>query len=59
MASNQHPRTPLQNIRVDRDLWETFRRTAEPNRSAVLREYIRWYVREPGAKMPRRPDSAD
>jgi len=51
------PKTPLQNVRVDRGLWESFGSVAEPDRSAVLREFIRWYVREPGAKLPRRPES--
>jgi hypothetical protein len=49
------PKTPLQNVRVERDLWLAFGAVAEPDRSAVLREFIRWYVGEPGVKAPRRP----
>lgn len=53
--------TARQTIRVDEALWEHFGAGAEQmgaDRSAVLREFIRWYVREPGAKMPKRPDAA-
>jgi hypothetical protein len=43
-------------VRMGHDLWERFGEAAEPDRSAVLRDFVRWYVREPGAKMPRRPE---
>jgi len=49
-------KTPTRPIRIDLDLWEEFGKVAEPDRSAVLRDFVRWYIREPGAKMPRRPD---
>jgi hypothetical protein len=52
--------TARQTIRVDEALWDRFAEAAtvdESDRSAVLREFIRWYIREPGAKMPRRPDA--
>jgi hypothetical protein len=52
------PKTPTRPIRVDDDLWEEFgEATAEQdtNRSEALREFIRWYVRKPGARMPERP----
>jgi hypothetical protein len=54
--------TARQTIRVDETLWERFAEAAavgELDRSGVLRDFIRWYVREPGAKMPRRPDAQD
>jgi hypothetical protein len=44
-------------VRMGADLWRAFGEVAEPDRSAVVREFIRWYVREPGAKMPHRPIS--
>lgn len=47
--------TTKSGIRVPDALWQRFGELAEPDRSAVLREFIRWYVREPGAQMPRRP----
>lgn len=40
----------------DIGLWTRFGEVAEPDRSAVLRDFIRWYVREPEAKLPKRPD---
>ncbi len=48
--------TPHRPIRVEDDLWEEFGRLVGPrNRSAVIREFIRWFVRERGAKLPERP----
>lgn len=51
------------NIRVpDADEWAPFldaARTMHPDgrspRTQVLREFIRWYMRRPGAKLPERP----
>ena len=40
-------------VRMAHDLWERFGDVVD-NRSTVLREFVRWYVREPGARMPRR-----
>ena len=40
-------------VRMAHDLWDRFGDVVD-NRSTVLREFVRWYVREPGAKMPRR-----
>lgn len=33
------------------------RDNARSPRAAVLREFIRWYMRRPGAKLPQRPDA--
>jgi len=43
------------SIRVPEQLWARLGELAEPDRSAVIRELIAWYVRQPGAKLPRRP----
>lgn len=54
--------TPHAGIRIDPALWEHFRELAEAagtDRSTVVRELIRWYVREPGAKLPDRPARRD
>lgn len=48
------PKTPNRVIRVDDDLWNRFGAVAQPDRSAVLRDFMRWFVREPGAIAPRR-----
>jgi hypothetical protein len=52
------PKTPLHTIRVDDDLWNAFGGAAAQagmDRSQLLRELMRWYIREEGAKLPRRP----
>lgn len=43
-------------MRMGRDLWEQLG-TVSGDRSALIRAFARWYVREPGAKLPKRPDS--
>lgn len=50
--------TPTRPIRVDLELWARFGAAAEDNdqdRSAVLRSFMAWYARDPGARLPRRP----
>ena len=47
--------TPKQTIRVDPDLWRRFGAVVG-DRAASLRAYMAWMVRQPGAKMPKRPD---
>jgi hypothetical protein len=52
-------RTPQRPVRVDDDLWAKFGALVGPrDRSELLRQFIRWYVREPGAKLPQRPPTA-
>ncbi|HET8683355.1 MAG TPA: hypothetical protein VFM54_16035 [Micromonosporaceae bacterium] len=55
MTSRSGRGTARQTVRIDEGLWEQFGATAEPDRSTVLREFIHWYVREPSAKLPKRP----
>jgi hypothetical protein len=42
-------------VRMDPDLWRRFGDVAE-DRSELIRAFVAWYAREPGAKMPRRPE---
>lgn len=52
-------KTPHRAIRVDDDPWERFDQATKAlgtDRSTWLRDAILWCVREPGAKMPRRPN---
>ncbi|MCW6003814.1 hypothetical protein K1W54_04355 [Micromonospora sp. CPCC 205371] len=54
-------KTPHRTIRVDHDPWLPFGANCEragTDRSHALVEFIRWFNREPGAKLPKRPDSA-
>lgn len=41
-------------LRIDPELWEEFGDVID-DRSAVLRAFVEWYVRRPGARMPPRP----
>lgn len=53
--------SPLRRFRVDDELWEAFKdaveRSPDPeaDMSMVLRQMLRWYVSNPGAKLPERP----
>lgn len=47
--------TPLQHTRVPQDDWDDLRAVAGRRASSVIREFIRWYLRRPGAKLPERP----
>jgi hypothetical protein len=50
--------TPKITLRVSEALWQQFGAAAtrkDMDRASLLREFIRWYVREPGAKLPDRP----
>ncbi|HEY9473132.1 MAG TPA: hypothetical protein VIS06_04685 [Mycobacteriales bacterium] len=52
------PKTPVQGFRLDRDLWDRFGEVtgnSGTDRTAVIRDFIRWYVGEPGVKRPTRP----
>jgi hypothetical protein len=54
MAPETHT-TPKQ-IRIPDDDWTKFEQTAGKRlRASVIVEFIRWYNREPGAKLPKRP----
>lgn len=52
------PKTTAKAARVDDDLWtragEAVSRM-DTDRSAVIREFLRWYCRYPGAELPQRP----
>jgi hypothetical protein len=51
-------KTPARPIRVDFDQWDEFGKAAAQqgtDRSAVLREFMAWYTRTPGARLPVRP----
>lgn len=57
--STTRGKTPSRPIRVDQELWASFGEAAGDqgmDRSAVLRAFMDWYIREPGAKLPDRPE---
>lgn len=48
--------TPHRPIRVADELWDEFGQKAGiRERARVVREFIAWYCRVPGARLPRRP----
>lgn len=51
------PRTPISRFRIDGDQWKAFADAVpdDTDRSAVLRSFVAWYMRQPGAKLPDRP----
>lgn len=52
------PKTPPRQIRIG-DEWYDFDRAAKAQgteRATLIREFIAWYLRQPGAKLPTRPD---
>jgi hypothetical protein len=53
------PKTPISRFRIDATEWAAFGDAVPEgtDRSAVLRDFIAWYLRRPGAKMPKRPDA--
>lgn len=62
--------TTPKKIRIEDDLWATFGEVAPApenhgyrdgqsgGRSGIIRDFLRYYVGEPGAKCPRRPAAA-
>ena len=54
------PDTPMKPVRMPDALWTAAGEAAKragTDRSAVIRQFLQWYVREPGAKMPKRPEA--
>lgn len=52
--------TPQRIIRVDDSLWNEFgRAVGDRNRSKVIRQFIAWYLRHPGAEIPEPPLSVE
>jgi hypothetical protein len=53
-------KAPHRTMRVERDLWLPFGVNCErvnTDMSSAVREFIAWFNREPGAKLPKRPDT--
>ena len=52
------PKNKHRQFRLDDDDWDDFGAAAsseDTDRSAVIRQFVRWWLRRPGATLPRRP----
>jgi hypothetical protein len=55
------PKTPARQVRIG-DEWYDFDAAAKAmgtERATLIREFIAWYLREPGAKPAKRPERAE
>jgi hypothetical protein len=53
------PKTPNHSIRVPKERWDKAAEKAEKagtDRTKVTNDLLAWYVKEDGAKLPKRPD---
>lgn len=58
--SEKPPHTPPRQMRIPDDEWLPFGDAAKSlgkPRVVPVREFIRWYMRRPGARMPTRPEA--
>jgi hypothetical protein len=52
------PGTQHRSVRVSNEDWtdlETATKGLSSDRGTVIKQFIRWYLRRPGAKLPERP----
>lgn len=50
--------TKPKSIRLEQELWDALGPAAAAvgnDRSGVIRQFVRWYLRVPGAELPQRP----
>lgn len=53
------PPTKQQNFRLPDEIWDEFgtaARSMRTDRSRLLVEFVMWYLRLPGARLPARPN---
>lgn len=49
----------VRGVRLEQDLWDRLGPAGQANgldRSGIIRQLVRWYLRVPGAKLPQRPE---
>lgn len=55
-TTNHRPHRP---IRIEPELWDPFGAlVGDRARAEVIRQFVAWYIRKPGAKLPERPPAA-
>lgn len=55
-------KTPQHTVAIENELWAALKDAAESagyDRPGVLRQFVRWYLRAPGARLPQRPTLAE
>jgi hypothetical protein len=53
------PRTQHRSVRIDDDDWDDAERATRrmgTDRAKIINQFLRWYLRRPGAKLPERPE---
>lgn len=53
-----HPGTQHRSVRIGDEDWRDLEATTKElgsDRGTVIKQFIRWYLRRPGAKLPERP----
>lgn len=54
------PKTKHRSVRIDDPDWADLATQAPGgDRSAVIKDLVRWYLRRPGASLPERPVSSE
>lgn len=51
--------TPVKTLRIPQAVWDEFGEVAgqlKTNRTALVLDFMLWMTRQPGAKLPKRPD---
>lgn len=54
------PKTQHRSVRIDDDDWADLDATAKrtgSDRAKIINQFIRWYLRRPGAELPERPQA--
>jgi hypothetical protein len=62
VADNDRENRLPKTIRIEPTLWEALGPAAATNgldRSGLLRQFARWYLNEPGAQLPQRPERVE
>lgn len=55
--SDRHT-TPRRIVSIPDDVWEEFgQHVGERERSETIRELLKWWMRRPGVRMPKRPNA--
>lgn len=58
LVATTERKTPQRTLVVEPADWDELQVAAKAvgsNRATVLRQFIKWYIRSPGARMPQRP----